>query len=622
MSMDGFYDSWLQSQHYALTKSTIPLGFVTDMGPITLPPYTLRFKFDPSYTSTPPLPADHDRTITKGTWTKVQGVTDNLWDYTYENSDWSYLFHRFEENRPDVNYYWAINDSWLTECEIVDSGDLSGVTNWQDAFGDHESVYDAHGSGSPYGAAGGIIHLKSVRIPSVIKHQYYYNSNFSPFAHLDELKSVELNRVEGYVQRMFYCCTALEDIHIHHPVKAAPGVSGVDATLMFAECHSLTDGHLLIRFEHLTNASNMFADTGFVNETPYIDMSEVTSTYCMFASCTSLVTPSWYDTSSCINMAHMFDGCTSLTSVPLYDTSHVTGINSSSQARITGMADMFQNCSSLVDVPLFDTSNVVIMADMFYGCTSLETIPNFNSSKVEDFAWFARNCSSLKTVPALDVSSAQEVYYMFYNCTNVESGSEDMYIALASLNPLPEFSTQKPFTNCGTNTVSGTEELSHIPTEWGGTATVPVRVITEDLAYDETLSSVLVLSGSASTYYYAQLVFVLPTGRKAVKYGNPYVNVSSAVSGVDSSVGFAVFGFTNSTTSTDSISPSASLTRSGNKITVQTKAVTSVSGASTNTKNYLVVRANAGTVRSLGDTLLANMKQYITVKDWPMTAIY
>ena len=468
MSMDGFYDSWLQSQHYALTKSTIPLGFVTDMGPITLPPYTLRFKFDPSYTSTPPLPAEQDRTITKGTWTKVQGVTDNLWDYTYENSDWSYLFHRFEENRPDVDYYWASNDAWLTECEIVDSGNLSGVTDWTDAFGDYQTYRQAHGSGSLTRAAGGIVNLKSVTIPSEVSHNNYSSREKSPFEHLDVLESVEINRVNGYVMYMFNGCVALEDVHIHHAITPASGQSGVDARSMFSGCTLLTDGHVIVRAEHLTSTKSMFANTGFVNSTPYLDTSEVTNMSSMFSGCTSLITPSMYDTSSCTDMYSMFNGCTSLTSVPLYDTSSVTG--DASLTSSSGMANMFTNCTSLVDVPLFDTSSVITMYGMFTNCSSLQTIPDFDASSVQSFINFAKNCASLKTVPNMDVSSAKEIYYMWKDCPNVESGALDMYTALSSLSPVPTFGSQKPFANCGSNTVTGQADLAQIPVSWGGTA--------------------------------------------------------------------------------------------------------------------------------------------------------
>lgn len=47
----------------------------------TLPPYTIRLKYDEGW----------EPASTKGTWVQVSS-SPNIWDLTYENSDWSQLF--------------------------------------------------------------------------------------------------------------------------------------------------------------------------------------------------------------------------------------------------------------------------------------------------------------------------------------------------------------------------------------------------------------------------------------------------------------------------------------------------------------------------------------------------
>ena len=57
---------------------------------------------------------------------------------------------------------------------------------------------------------------------------------------------------------------------------------------------------------------------------------------------------------------------------------------------------------------------------------------------------------------------------MFINCVNVESGALDLY-ERASTQENPPSSPYSCFTNCGSNTENGVQELSQIPPMWGGT---------------------------------------------------------------------------------------------------------------------------------------------------------
>ena len=102
---------------------------------ISLPPYTLRFKFSD---------AEYDPTIssgvTKGSWTKVSGESDNLWDWTYENSNWDDAFY---------NKFSTLSN----QVDILGSGDLSQVTSMQYMFESSPAIHSIklmHGAPNMY----------------------------------------------------------------------------------------------------------------------------------------------------------------------------------------------------------------------------------------------------------------------------------------------------------------------------------------------------------------------------------------------------------------------------------------------------------------------------------------
>lgn len=108
---------------------------------------------------------------------------------------------------------------------------------------------------------------------------------------------------------------------------------------------------------------------------------------------------------------------------------------------ITNMYCMFNRCSSLTTVSLFDTSNVSNVGGMF------------------------RDCSALQSVPLLDTSKITNMRTMFYNCTNVQSGALALY-QQASSQTNPPSNHDRTFSNCGSNTQTGSAELAQIPSDW------------------------------------------------------------------------------------------------------------------------------------------------------------
>ena len=126
-----------------------------------------------------------------------------------------------------------------------------------------------------------------------------------------------------------------------------------------------------------------------------------------------------------------------------YSNSDLLEVIDANTSNVTEMSSMFSYCVNLTHVPLFDTSNVTSMFDMFSRCSSLTHIPLFNTSKVT-------NMES-----------------MFWNCYNVESGALDLYLQ-ASTQTNPPWNHSNCFHNCGSQTITGSAELSQIPSSWGG----------------------------------------------------------------------------------------------------------------------------------------------------------
>jgi len=74
-------------------------------------------------------------------------------------------------------------------------------------------------------------------------------------------------------------------------------------------------------------------------------------------------------------------------------------------------------------------------------------------------------CSSLILVPLLDTSSATNMNRMFEGCVNVQSGALALY-QQASSQTTPPSNHDRTFRNCGSNTVTGADELAQIPGDW------------------------------------------------------------------------------------------------------------------------------------------------------------
>ena len=224
---------------------------------------------------------------------------------------------------------------------------------------------------------------------------------------------------------------------------------------LFKECSSLLSA-TVTNCDNVETMQNMFGRCSSLKEVT-INMKSVKNCLAMFEYCSSLKRVNVVNVPKLEEVNYMFVGCSSLEEAPCLDLSD-----------ITEMYSMFLNCYNLKNVPLYNTSNVKIMSQTFMNCSSLKEAPNFNTHNVTTFLNMFNGCSSLTRVPLYDTSSCTEMIQMFMNCVNVESGALALY-ERASSQENPPSSPYYCFTNCGSNTETGVQELSQIPQMWGGT---------------------------------------------------------------------------------------------------------------------------------------------------------
>ena len=207
----------------------------------------------------------------------------------------------------------------------------------------------------------------------------------------------------------------------------------------------------------VTNMSAMFNECYYIaSSMPLFDTSSVTDMSRTFSNCSRVTSFPSYNTSNVTNMSYTFYKCKAMTAAPMLDTS-----------KVTDMSYAFASCTTLTNVPLFNTSSVTNMLSMFFECTSLTSVPLFNTSSVTNMSGMFSSCTSLTAVPLLNTSKVTDMSYMFYYCTNVQSGALSLY-QQASTQTTPPVHVEEAFTNCGSNTTTGSAELAQIPMSWGG----------------------------------------------------------------------------------------------------------------------------------------------------------
>ena len=169
----------------------------------------------------------------------------------------------------------------------------------------------------------------------------------------------------------------------------------------------------------VTNTDNMFNGTGikkFINS----NMSNVTSAFQMFNSCTNLQYVANLTTPALTSAGSMFNGCISLQQGPGANMALVTDATSmfsgcsamasvgniSATGNCLNMSSMFASCTALTVAPTMDTSKVTNMSGMFSGCNGIVTIPAYNTANVTNFGSTFLNCTSMVEIPITSINAA------------------------------------------------------------------------------------------------------------------------------------------------------------------------------------------------------------------------
>ena len=220
--------------------------------PLNLPPYTIRLKYKDGVT---PL-------FAKGTGVQVS-QNPNIWDLTYENSDWSFLL-----------------DSYHTNLLEVLGANTTGVTNMNYTFNDCTSLISVQ-----------LFDTSSVT--SMIN--MFLNCSLTTVPLFDTSKVTIMSG-------MFDNCTSLITV----PLFDTSNVT--DMSSMFRSCSNL-ESVPFFNTSNVTRMEYLFSHCNKLQAVPLFNTSNVTWMKSMFIQCKSLQTIPLFDTSKVTNMDSMFAGC-------------------------------------------------------------------------------------------------------------------------------------------------------------------------------------------------------------------------------------------------------------------------------------------------------------------------
>lgn len=146
--------------------------------------------------------------------------------------------------------------------------------------------------------------------------------------------------------------------------------------------------------------------------------------------------------------------------------------------------------------PSGDSGNASLTMDCWlYGSGNFDTALNGHYCQTFDRMFYG--CTGLGGIDPICCTTVENVGGMFSGCTNVEWGALDQYdwFSTYGVNINNHSGT---FTNCGSDTPTGTAELAQIPVGWGGTL-VPASTLMTSLvkAYSGKNSTSWLITGNA-----------------------------------------------------------------------------------------------------------------------------
>lgn len=220
-----------------------------------LPPFTMRFEFTND---------SYDPTSVSGwkagsTWTKVEGVATNQWDWTCQNSNWDYAF----ENKFTGAGYVTPGNTVLIEANT------SFVTSMRNLF------------------AG---------CSNLVQVSWFDTAN---------------------VVNMYALFSGCMNLSGTIPLYDTRNVT--DMGSMFSECFHITEVPKY-NTKKVTNMGYMFYSCDSITTVPLFDTSSVTSMQGMFHDCGSLISVPLFDTHNVVSISAMFENTYPLKSVPLFNT--------------------------------------------------------------------------------------------------------------------------------------------------------------------------------------------------------------------------------------------------------------------------------------------------------------
>lgn len=163
------------------------------------------------------------------------------------------------------------------------------------------------------------------------------------------------------------------------------------------------------------------------------------------------------NTTDVTSMEYTFAYLDHLRTVCLFDTSNVTNLRGT-----------FLWCPSLLEIPALNTANVTTLYQFCSVCTSITTLPLLNTANVKYWQSAFKGMYALTSLPLFNTSSAVNISFAFSECYRVETGALALYNQMRTQARPPSI-VGNAFLSCGSSTTSGQEELSQIPTSWGGT---------------------------------------------------------------------------------------------------------------------------------------------------------
>ena len=280
----------------------------------SLPPYTMRLLYKDGVTPTSRL----------GTLSQVSS-SPNVWDVTYENSDWEFL----------------LTYSTYSDLLEVLGANITGVTSMCGVFYKCTSLtnvalFDTRSVTNMAAMFEGCSSLTTVPLFDT-SHVTFMNGIFRDCSSLTTVPLFDTSALT-MMQNVFNGCSSLTTVPLFNTSAVC------DTNSLFKGCTSLTS-------------------------VPLFDTSSLQYAQEMFSGCTHLTSVPLFNTSSLVDMEGMFYNCYSLTTLPLFNTSSVVKMGSYG---LYGLG-AFQNCWVLTSLPLFDTHLVEDMTRAFMGCNRVQS---------------------------------------------------------------------------------------------------------------------------------------------------------------------------------------------------------------------------------------------------------